>query len=295
MDLETSLDDFVLIPASYIRSPGFLLKDKKDPMQVKANPKHMQNLLQIFKQTTDTTIGSFLPPLDLSIDHNDKLSFLNESLSSPDDLSKLYTSENRSTPGKLKSSSDEILRIIKKAKEILSIYEVNLIINLNDQLHKEAANLLKYLVPEICSLPNCFFKKMQIKNFVICKEATRDFASPMDIFFPIIFLETKEKFQKRLYKIIFEHMVKGKPDLLKEWNKAESNDRESSESQVEEIFMRLMKNTKQALIRPKIVRLKGLISKYYPELMSEQFFISEINEKKKILKVQFRSDQIKII
>jgi hypothetical protein len=290
-------NDVVSLPASFVKSPGFLLKDKKDPSDHKFNRKNIQRLLIEFKHKTDSSLGSEInsPVLTVGRSSVERSSLVSQSASSSSDVSTFFPSPITLTPEKAISLENEMPTIVQKAIDILLIYDIGLIVNLPEKNFEDVYQLLKYLLPEICTFETNFFKKLNIKHFVVHKEGdVMSLISQVDTSFCVDELNTREKVLQRLFKIMFEHLVILRPSITKEWKDVEPGDiidllqsLLSAPSKMEEVFIMLMKNTNNAHIKPKTTKLREILRKNYPEIMSDEFFTMRAKEKKKMLKVHF--------
>jgi hypothetical protein len=299
MNIRIPLENgFVSLPHSIIQSPGTLLKDKKDPLELKAGQKNIQNLLEGFKVKVDSPLSSRSNYFDFSTEMS---SYRAKSICSSLDLPKKYSTELNFGPGKRKNLNDEMLTIIKNGKEILSRYRIDLIVSSDEKYLEEICNILKYLIPEICSFPTRFYYDLKINQIGIrTKEELKNCSSQSNSSFIIDFFDaTEQNVQERLYKIILDHLLLIKPEIYKEWKDIEVKGRVvASESfiiiptRLEDAFLELMKRGNYSFIQPKIVQLRILLSKHFPEEMSEEFFRKRSKEKKKLLKVQFSETQI---
>jgi len=267
----------VSVPSSYIKAPGDLFRDKKDPMDVVVNQKYIQNLLKEFKAQTESPVRS-LPK------------FSSEDIISSPCNHKFYTSasaDNINSPMKQKASSDDLHLITLKAQEILQIYGIQLHIEGFRKNFLEINFLLKFVITEICFFSSTLFKRLNINKLIISKAAEINYEFPQDgaslILDPI---DSQEIVLHKLYKIMFDGLINAKPELRKEWEALESSS-EGDAYSIEEIFVALMHNLNHALLKPKMKKLLDLLSFYFPVEISEEWFTYRNKGKKRMYKVRF--------
>lgn len=298
MNIEFALDEeHISFPASHIKGPGTRIKYTSSQAKIVIHQQHVQDLLGQFKEITHSK----------QHDTNEALGFvvrrplpLSKSGHPLRDFLTAHPTSELVGPGKLMTVSDETNTLISKSKQILSEYHINFKILVDNKRLKEVCNVLRFLIPEICSFRVCFFKKLRMNELTIYDEENYN-TSPFDPSFhsylPLDLMETQEKIHHRLYKAILEHILMLTPVLSQEWNESKILDNVPKTKKVftpsdslENTFVALMRSKHYVLLKEKIALLKDLLIKYYPEDMSEDWFIKKKNDKLKDVKVQFSID-----
>jgi len=281
--------EFSTIAMSSIRSPGALLREKKNPQQTKLDSKNIELLLEIFKVRVEPVakLSSTTPrsKKDGETSSHSKMTLVSFSQKMDEDFA-------FPNPGKMKNLNDDMCRIIDLAKQILSFFGVRVEILVPSKDHREVFNLLKCLVPEICLFPLSFWKLLKIKKLCIYK------GDPSNIDLPsgepalsLDLLNTEEKIIQRLYKIIFNKILIAKPDLITSWKRILSDEdgtvKPSFLPELEENFMKLMKGNKYYLLNPQVDKLMKLLAQSFSEEITEEWFKNRNKERKKGIKIRF--------
>lgn len=268
------------LPDSHVKSPGTLLRDKKDSLVSLSKQKEFQELLCQFRSLEVNPVHSDagLPaiPNERPTTFIERKNPLNWSIRS-------RAEAQVSCPGRLKSSTEGMSCLIYKSRELLHALNIELVIHISGN-SKEVSSLLKVLIPEICYFPSSFYESLNIKKIVIAKEIDHSFYSHRDTCFLLNDLDTSEKVLQRLHKIIFNKLMAVKSDELTMWQAREAGQIDS----LEDTFMALMSNSNtNVLFKFQARKLQEFLGSLYPEAMGESQFKFKAKQKKKMLKVHF--------
>ena len=282
------------VPKSSIRSPGSLLDNIKATIDSKAQQSSTRNSINL--QSYTNTGASFLESeADVFQFVNVEESEIIEDETDPIDNS-LRTLSSMSTisPGKLKSSTDNVFSLIKKAKTLYLLYGIDLTIDMPKSSLKDIDELLSVLISEIVSFSPSFIGKLKILQLLIIEGSYFSDSSIKENTFTLSLLDAKEKILYRFYEILYHYIVTNKPQLLQEWAVNESQQRRDKSANhsyypmsLKAAFITVMTDTCHSLLKSKKNRLVELMVRYHPEDLSIEWFKMRIKDKKKNLKVQF--------
>lgn len=195
-------------------------------------------------------------------------------------------------PGRLKNKSENLTIMVQSTKEILSAHGINLSIDLPGKCFKHISSVLKVLSSEIAFFPDEFFQKIKLKEFVISSENTaKRFKNSFCVRDGV---STKRSdILERLYTIIFDYIRAEKPSIISEWrSQLPKIDLTGAHDTMErcslrEIFLVLMKNPNNPLLKERANVLKALLIENFPNELTERWFETRSLVKKKALRVSF--------
>jgi len=270
------------IPHSQIKSPGMMLKSKRTENELKTTFRAIQSLFHGYRSKVETQLSK-------SSSFSSNGSTVSGDSSCPSDSLGQTTNlalDTECQKAKDIETEDQVLDLIKTAKEIFLIYEIELIVcplSFTNQIF----SILEHLTIEVCSFPFDFFKKLSIKQLVITKEANiKNGLNSNEILLLQENLNSKIKVQKKLLNIIFDQLTLINPMIVKEWNnpcyELENKEVVRSETPLKElrnIFMAVMLNLNYPFIQHEKIFFKQILAKYYPAL-SEEWFVTRCNRLK---------------
>ena len=278
MFLEQLPQEKISLPTSHITGPRSHLQTSISHSQVQTTHRFLQNKLSQFKEKMKFQENS------INIKDSGTVSVLINEARQAKDVIETNLLKERLGPGELKNSVEEDTNVIGLAKQILLTYSVKLRIRVENKRSSEVLNLLKYLVPEICSFSPGLFKKLGLtKIMIIDSDKENPAKTDKDISFCVNQLDTVNKVHKRLYKLLLDHIISAKPDIFSE---IETGAVGTKTEILEATFYALMKKKQYILQTQKMNELKELLIKCYPEEMSEEWFEKRKKERQG-LRVQF--------
>lgn len=276
-----------------IKSPGILMKDKKDVFESKKTLMKLQSLMDTFKEKKELPFRSSSTITSATAE---KLHFAKRSKTCTEAFETPGFEDCIISPGKLKNLSETTSTQMKLSKDILTLYGIGLVVE-NSNISRESYVLLEALIPEIGFFPHNFFIKLQITELVICKDTCQtDPSGKIDTSFSVSLLDTYEKVCHRLYRIILSRIIAENPDIVKKFEEVEPRTAKEKYEQylpkIEEHFITLMMTMNHSFLKPNVKKLREALELYYPEAMAEERFKNRKKEKKKSLRVRFETDPI---
>jgi len=270
------------IPHSHIKSPGMMLKSKKTHDELRTTYRAVQSLFCNYRNKIEDQLSSGKSSSfgSCSSTVSGDSSCPSDSLSQPTNPALDQTECQKAQDCE---AGDQILELIRTAKDIFSIYDVELVV-CPSSFTNQIFSILEHLTYEVCSFPFDFFKKLSIKQLVITKEANiKNGLNSNEILLLQENLDSKIKVQKKFLNIIFDQLVLINPMIVKEWNnpcyQLENNEVVRSEVPLKElrnIFMTVMLNLNYPFIQHEKLFFKQILAKYYPAI-SEEWFITRYN------------------
>jgi len=265
--------EFDQLPTSFIRSPGDLLKDKKDPSKIKVNKKYLENLflrlnnLSCSLSTSSGSLGKIEPALPMIS------GYLSSSFV-------LHSASKSSSPMSNDLPIGENCQVIQMSEQILFTFGLKLEFLGDIKHNKDICSFLKRIIQLIGVFPSGLFKVLQMKKVIIYTGSiSREAFSLENVYFCYDLLDTREKVQYVLYKTIFDQILVTKPELLKEWKKIKAIEdsllkpkNNQTSLTLEEVFMKLMKKPESINSKPLAARLKEILMRQFIEEMTEEWF-----------------------
>jgi len=294
MSIFPVLCDHVALPSSQIKGPGSILKNVNSlNHNTISRQQQIQKLLKEFKDmiTTEPEDGTLdtQGPRPRASSHIFPELTINDTLVACPQMKRLINHL------RTKSSNDEVEFLVKKAIQILGLYKVELVVEVNEKYHDELYNILSYLIPEICLFPEGFIKKLDLQYLIICDKKNLSYLEKKYIesntgYFVINEKTNEAQVYKELYKIIFHHMVKINTKITEEWGNSVSLETESStlstQADLETAYMYLMQNTNHVLFKDKTMKLAKILAKHFPDELTEDWFKTHSKEKRKSCRVK---------
>jgi len=295
MSIYPVLCDHVSLPSSHIRAPGSLLKHanykiRAEPLQEQIQ-RHLANFKKMLNDDTEEGI-----PNSWTLRPRAQSQYL------PD----LSDTDSRVNPEmkkiisliRAKSSVCEVEFLVKKASQIFTLYGIELVVEVTEKYYDELYKLLAHFVPELCLFPVEFLNKLEIKHLFICekaqlKELSVKYPKRTTAFFVLDSVETEAQVYRELYKIIFNQLIQIDEKLVEEWESCMSVEAASillnAQDDLEAAYLCLMQNTNHALYKAKTEKLMKILSRKFPQDLSEEWFKNRKKEKKKQGKVRIGS------
>ena len=303
----------ISLPDSYVKSPGFLLRDKKKPTDVKVNQKYIQTLVNRFNSQVEVMFndGQDLEQLEYNETCEDNVgeisAFYPKRLETCPSVIGLRQTKSRGGLGMVYESTDmeqiqendqeeTITCTSKMAKEIFHIYGIELVDDSSNKDPQAYFSLIGVLISEICSFSSQFFRKLRINKLYITDKIKVESAHLLrENCLCLDILDTTEKVFRKLYQIVFRNMLVVDIKILRDWVEVElAFDRKTFKptfEQLEELFVALMCNKNHAITKPQPKRLKKILEKHFPGEICEDWFRGRNKERKKLFRVKF--DMIK--
>lgn len=261
------------VPDSCIRPPGGLLLEKKYSLSSKTS-----GVAPDSWEAQDTT--------------QESCSIEDEGFHSFDSVFWNHSIDEVAAPGKLKHESDDLSILIKSTKLALSKHNMTLSLEVFGKQFKEIFSILKVISAEVSLFPVGFFQKINLKQLVISQEGdvkkiSNTFSLQTDV------LDNDVKIEERFYKIIFDHLTSAKSEISRYWyenlNSISCPEiRETMEIwSLEEIFIALMKNRTHPLLKHLMANLRELLTEHFPEDLTEKWFETRSQIKKRTRRVSF--------
>jgi len=266
------------VPSSFIKAPGALFVTKKTPLDFSSSEDRIKSLFQEFKvhlETVDQPTPSKL--------RREEFGFTRQSNPCIVKFFTENTSDEILSPGRLMSSSSGLYGTLMKAKELLSMYGIELSVDSQSSNVKEMCSALNTLITEIQLFPFTFLKKIKIDQIILSKTGNCSFETLSENVLFLGSFENQDKILSKFYKTLLDNITKQNPQLMQEWEEKTG----SPLPTFEEVFIALMRNSNHALGKHERELLKELLVKHYPLEMSEDWFQNRKKEKKKMCKVRF--------
>jgi len=297
MNLELAHNESVAVPASLIRNPGTHQKTSQENVKSQANKQTLSLKLQLFREQTGTKSNVVSEVLSTQKSNSLTPPKLGHRLG---DMVKQTSARSLVGPGKLKTVANEYQNAVHLAREILSIYNMSLSIQVSNRKAKEVYNVLKALIPEVCSFPEGFFRRIRLEKFTIYDDENGTSNTSIDDSIASMRLESMESQElvhQKLYKIILDHIIAIKPEISGEWvdtcetmHSAENIVIGSTRiNSLEDTFKALMKNKMYA---GKTNTVKELLMRHFPEYINEEWFTKKREAKRQFLQVQFDNERL---
>jgi len=298
MSIHSSLSTNLQVPVFFKKASGNLFEGRK--VLVEDANKQDQTTSQNLKQTP---FNKFRATSEITLDLPNQKARLTDKRNAPcEAIFKLHSANEISSPGKLKDFSDGVNTLIQKAREILLNYDIYLHIDLPKRHSRESYDLLRVLVSDVCLFPFEFCQKLKIRELTICKGETSENSPPQSQIGNYLFvdqLDGQKKILERLYKIIIDHIIQLRPNLIQEWEKIQSKDINNyfedsmdSRARLEDTFMALMKNVNPAIRKPKVKALRKLLIRNFPDTISREWFENKRTERRSLRKVKFNFEEL---
>lgn len=272
------------IPISYLEVPRTFISKERHPSAFEPLKD------SIDKRTTIDTFSTAEPRIqNCSIDEFSTTS--DELTTSLESFSCLHSSNFEQGPGRLKNKSENLTGLVQSTKELLLMYGISLSIDLPGKYYKKISDILKGLSSEIAYFPYGFFMKINLRQFVISCETvpnglSNNFSVQDDV------LITKNNGIERLYAIIFDHIFVKKPTIERDWKSRlitmnSSGDDIMERCSLKEIFIALMKNRNDPLLKQEMNILRDILTEHFPIELNKSWFETRRLIKKKVFRVSF--------